>query len=142
MRKIIALVFIMSLVLSCKKSDPEPTNKGTGKVNYNGNVDLSVEARTDGGYVLQGNGQTGNNILSLSMIFPQKPTSGTYTPEKDNIRVIMDISNGTVTLRNDLLPKETITVSVNGNRLEASFKDAKFDLRGSIYTYSGTLSVD
>jgi hypothetical protein len=150
MKKITASILIAITILSCGKKDDDvktiapPTNIGTGKVNYNGSVDLNVTARTTDGtsYSLQGNGQTGNNTLSLFMSFPKKPTPGNYTPEKDNILVLMDISNGNVTLSNQLKPTEIVTVTVNGNHLEASFKDAKFDLGGITYTYTGYLSVD
>ncbi len=143
------MVFLMLIVFaSCSKKEAvetiaPATNVGKGTVNYNGNVDLNVKATTEASYyLLQGDGRTGNNNLSLAMVFPKKPVAGNYTPEKDKISVNMSISNGNVTLSNDLKPTETITVSVNGNRLEASFKDAKFDLRGTTVTYTGNLSVD
>jgi hypothetical protein len=151
MKKIAILILIAIAFGSCSKKDdvetivaPEPTNKGTGVVNYNGTVNLTVTASTNegGGYSLLGEGKTGNNSLSLFISFPKKPTAGNYTPAKDNVTVVMDVSNGNVTLRNDLKSTETITVTTSGNRLEASFKDAKFDLRGSTVTYSGNLTVN
>jgi hypothetical protein len=148
MKKITTLILITIAIVSCSKKEDvatiaPPTNIGTGTVNYNGTVSLNVKAITNENYyLLQGDGKTNNNTLSLSMVFPKKPVAGNYTPEKDKITVYMDISNGNTTLSNQLKATETITVSVNGKHLEATFKDAKFDMRGTTFTYTGNLSVD
>jgi hypothetical protein len=139
---------ILFILISCSKKDDNvetiapPTNIGTGTVNYNGPISLSVKAiLSDTSYLLQGDGKTPTGTLRLTMEFPKKPVAGTYNIEKDKITVKLVSIDGFIN-SGIMKPTETITVTVKGNRLEASFKDASFDFGTSGSTYTGNLSVD
>jgi hypothetical protein len=138
------LFFCIFLTVGCKKDNqpgPVPyTNKGNGMVDYNGTDTLAVKAYDSKNFLIQGNSipkQSATVYVAIS--FPKgRPQAGYYTPVKDSINVTIVYDN---TLYWNMRTTDTVVVTTSGNTLNASFKNATFDLLGYSVTnrYTGNL---
>jgi uncharacterized lipoprotein YajG len=148
MKKIILILTALFILTACSKDketsvNTTPTNIGTGKINYNDWVNLAVKAtENETSYELKGEGKySSNGTITVTIKFAKKPTAGNYKIGTDNVETRLVAIDGSIT--SGIMEKDgIITVTVNGNRVDASFKNAVFNFGASTNTFTGNLSVD
>ncbi len=113
-------------------------------------MDLDVKAQTleSGYYVMEGVGKNGSNTVSFKIGFNKKPTtSRDYTPQKDGAYASIAERGTFETVGFNMKSSESIKVTVNGNRIEATLEYIQFSQSGTgtqffYIPFSGYLSVD
>jgi uncharacterized lipoprotein YajG len=148
MKKIILTFVTLFVLTSCSKDketpvNTAPTNIGSGKISfYAANTSLSVKAtESSTNYLLEGIGKTENNEeFKLTINFKTKPTAGNYIVDKE-----VWVTFGFSAANSDIfriVTDQVVKVTVNDNRIEASFEQANFRITNGIIGISANMYVD